>query len=146
MLDFRLDTKLSGKRDESMQQLRILGIGELAQHADKWNALWKSSETRQPAVTAEGIELWCKSFATEAEFSAAIVEDGDRFVVGLPLVADRLLDYVSVYLLPVNCTVNSGDLLVDVNCDSQTAMKTLVDGFQQLPKAFGVFGCCGSCS
>jgi hypothetical protein len=74
-----------------MLELTTLTLSELAQQAGRWDDLWQRSEVRFPTKRAGGIQLWCQSFAPEAELTAIVVLENDRFVAGLPLIKDPAL-------------------------------------------------------
>jgi CelD/BcsL family acetyltransferase involved in cellulose biosynthesis len=108
-----------------MPQLQTLSLSELVQHANRWDDLWLRSEARLPTKTANGIRLWCESFAPESEAMAIVVRDQDRFVAGLPLFKDTSRRPLTVFRLPSNCIVGAGDLLLDPDCDVEQTIATL---------------------
>jgi CelD/BcsL family acetyltransferase involved in cellulose biosynthesis len=117
----------------------IQGLDGLSAHADQWNALWQRSETLQPMVTAELIDLWCKSFAQETTFLAIVVESAGEFIAALPLLTRRQLGVFSSLEFPTNCWSNAGDLLLDASCDRSRACHALLAGLGQLDHQFVVF-------
>ena len=116
-----------------MLQLKTLPLAELAQHAEEWDDLWQRSETRLPSRRFAGTQLWHQVFAPAAEFSAIIVENDGRFVAALPLVKDRTRWPLTIYRLPSNCTVGSGDLLIDSDCDVDAATQAIARQICRLP-------------
>ncbi|NND97739.1 MAG: GNAT family N-acetyltransferase [Pirellulaceae bacterium] len=122
-----------------MLHLTTLDLNELSVRADAWDDLWRRSGVRLPSNRANGIELWCQTFAGENEFQALVVHDDQRFVAALPLVKDTSVRFVTVYRLPTNCTVGAGDLLIDPKCDVDAATKLIVDHVTRLPGCLAAF-------
>lgn len=122
-----------------MPQLKTLTLAELRQYADQWNDLWERSDVRLPTVRAEGVNLWCQSFAPRHDFTALVIESDKKFVAALPLLIDRAGKFFTVYRLPTNCTVNAGDLLVDPAHDLQLATQLLAAHLCRLPATFAAF-------
>jgi CelD/BcsL family acetyltransferase involved in cellulose biosynthesis len=122
-----------------MPHLIKLTLSELVDQAKQWDDLWDRSEARLPSQRAEGIKLWCQSFAPGAPLTALVVEQDKKFIAALPLVKVQLLRWFTVYRLPSNCTVNSGDLLIDPNCDAQLATQLLARQITKLPGILAAF-------
>ena len=122
-----------------MLQLKTFTLAELCEHADRWNDLWQRSEVRLPTTRAQGIKLWCQSFATDRAFTALVVESEGEFVAALPLVRESAFKLFTVYRLPNNCTVSAGDLLVDPNCNVQRVTELLADEVCRLPATCAAF-------
>ena len=122
-----------------MPQLITLSLADLHEHATQWNDLWQRSEAEFPTVRAEGIRLWCESFAPKARFAALVVVEGDRFVAALPLIADKAYMALTVYRLPTNCTVNAADLLIDPSFDVDLAISLLTSQLCELPSGLAAF-------
>ena len=107
-----------------MQTVHVLSLSDLLDQRQAWNQLWAASTLSLPTVRAEGLQLWCDTFARDAEFKGLVVEQDGRFVAALPLVEDRKRGIRS-YRLPSNGTVKAGDLLIDPNADVDSALETL---------------------
>jgi len=121
-------------------QIRIIsGLDDLSPLSEQWNDLWQRSETHQPTVMAELIDLWCRSFANENLFQAVVVESGGVFIATLPLVSRRKLGIFPILKFPNNCWSSAGDLLLDANCDRNEACHALLSGLEQLDHQFVVF-------
>lgn len=123
----------------SLQTRLIRGLDELRLQADPWNSLWQRSDTHQPTVTAELIDLWCRSFAPDCDFQALVIESAGSFVAGLPLVSRRKMGIFPSFEFPTNCWSNAGDLVLDANCDQQAVCRALLRGLRQLDHPFVVF-------
>jgi CelD/BcsL family acetyltransferase involved in cellulose biosynthesis len=117
-----------------MLQSKILSLPELTQHARQWDDLWSRSETGLPSHRASGIELWCRSFAPKSKLHALVLQG--QFVAALPLVEDKSRWPVTILRLTSNCTVCSGDLLVDPNCDTSSALDIIASQLARLPGMF----------
>lgn len=121
-------------------QIQILrGLDDLLAHADQWNDLWNRSETYQPTVTAELIDSWCRSFASESPFQAVVVQSGGEFVGALPLVSRRKWGIFPSFEFPTNCWSNSGDLMLDASFDRDEICRALITGLEQLDHYFVMF-------
>ncbi|MDA0661149.1 MAG: GNAT family N-acetyltransferase [Planctomycetota bacterium] len=116
-----------------MSHLKTLTLSQLAQQADKWDDLWQRSETRLPSRRFAGLQLWCRVFAPDQEFTAIVVEDDGRFLAGIPLIKDKRPWPFSIYRLPSNSTVGSGDLLVDPDGEFDAALGAIAHRICRLP-------------
>ncbi len=108
-----------------MQTVHVLTLGDLVDQAQSWNDLWAKSETCLPTIRAEGVQLWCETFASDSEFNGLVVQQDGRFIAALPLVQERKRGVVTSYRLPSNSTVNAGDLLIDPTADVDSALELL---------------------
>lgn len=122
-----------------MLQLTVLSLAELAQHANAWDELWRKSDTCLPSSRAAGIELWQRIFAPTADLFAIVVVQDGQFVAGLPMFRDKSTWLPGVYRLPVNCTVNAGDLLIDSDCDVEAATQAIARYIARLPGTIAAF-------
>ena len=113
-----------------MPYLMQLSLTEFSEHADQWDALWERSASRLPTNLAAGIQLWQQSFAADCELLVLAVFDGHEIIAGLPLLRSRK-GPLTLFRLPSNCTVVSGDLLVDPRYEDE-AIEILADGFADL--------------
>lgn len=116
-----------------MPQLKTLTLSELSQQADQWDDLWYRSDSGLPSRRLAGIQLWCQTFAPDAEFTAIVVEKDGRFLAGLPLVKDKKRWPMSIYRLPSNPTVGSGDLLVDPEGEFDASIRAIAGRLCRLP-------------
>ena len=116
-----------------MLTIQSLNLADLARHADAWNDLWRRSESRLPSQRAEGIQLWCETFATGSELTALVVRQEDQFVAALPLIRETYGGVLTIYRLPSNCTVRAGDLLIDPNADVNEAIALVASQLTALP-------------
>jgi CelD/BcsL family acetyltransferase involved in cellulose biosynthesis len=110
-------------------QLHILeNLEDLATSADRWNDLWQRSDSASPSARAQQLALWVETFARAARFSALMVEDAGRLVAALPLVRRRMKRVLSVGALPLCEWSAGGDLLIDPDCDTASALDQLARG------------------
>lgn len=121
-----------------MLTIQSLTLADLAQHADAWNDLWRRSESRLPSQRAEGIRLWCETFATESELTALVVRQEEQFVAALPLIRATRGGMLTIYRLPSNCTVSAGDLLLDPNADVNDAVALIASQLTALAGTLAV--------
>lgn len=118
-----------------MSQLHVHVIDsreELAANAVRWNELWQRSEVSQPTARAEFILHWMSCFAPGARFQGIVVEDGNSWVAGLPLIAGRLARFVRTGNLPRNEWNGAGDLLLAGDADRDAALQQLAATLNQL--------------
>lgn len=121
-----------------MSTLQTLTLSNLTDHAERWNELWTASTIARPSKRAEGVNLWRDTFAPEAEFTAIVIRQDERFVAALPLVKDSL-GCLTTYRLPNNCMVASGDLLIDPNADANAVTRRMAEQVLSLPGSFAIF-------
>jgi CelD/BcsL family acetyltransferase involved in cellulose biosynthesis len=117
----------------SMPQLVQLSLDQITEHARAWDELWQRSPSRLPCQQAAGIRLWCDRFAPETELIALTVQQGSQWLAALPLLCRRKGPF-RWYQLPNDCTVASGDLLVDPT-HRQAAIECLADGLASMPRS-----------
>ncbi len=122
-----------------MHYLQTLTLDQLAQQADLWDDLWQRSDVRLPSKRAQGVQLWRETFAADAECLAIVVRDHDRLIAGLPLVKDTTRWPLTIYRLPSNDTVSSGDFLIDPNCDVAAATESLANHISRLSGTVAAF-------
>ena len=122
----------------TMLRVRTLDLTEFAANSQKWDELWNVSQVHQPTVRAAGIQLWCDSFAPDANFTALVVEDADRWIAGLPLVTSNSRRLFRTQL-PTNHTSSAGDFLLDESCDVHQACKLIADELTRQPESFVSF-------
>lgn len=108
-----------------MQTVHVLSRSDLSDQSHAWNELWQASTVSLPTIRAEGIALWCDSFAGDAEFKGLVVKQDGRLVAALPLIEERIQGIFRSYRLPSNGTVNAGDLLIDPRTDVDAALELL---------------------
>ena len=75
----------------------------------------------------------------QADFTAIVVQQDDRYIAALPLVADTTARLFTVYRLTSNCTVSAGDLLIDPDCDVAIATQLLASRIAQLRGTLAAF-------
>ncbi len=119
-----------------MLRSQTMNSSELTEHAKQWDDLWATSDIGLPAMRSQGVLLWRNTFAPKAKLKALVVKDGGRFVAGLPLVEDKSRWPVTIYRLTSNCTVCSGDLLIDPNCDVDSVTNMIAAELARLPGMF----------
>ncbi len=119
-----------------MLRSQTMNSSELTEHAKQWDDLWAASDIGLPAMRSQGVLLWSNTFAPKAKLKALVVKDGGRFVAGLPLVEDKTRWPVTIYRLTSNCTVSSGDLLLDPNCDVDSVTNMIAAELARLPGMF----------
>lgn len=115
-----------------MPRLRTLSLSELSDEAQKWDDLWHQSGSALPSKRAEGVRLWCDSFASGKQFCAVVVEEGDHFVAAIPLFNDRIKLFKNDRLT-ANCMASAGDLLIDPTCNVDRVTETLARHLARLP-------------
>jgi len=118
----------------------LTSLDELRLAAGPWDDLWRRSNTTSPTLRATLITQWVECFekafscnTPSGSFRALVVEQGGRWVAGLPLVARRGRGPLSIGVLPANEWSDSGDLLLDPNADAPPVLDVLADAFHLLP-------------
>jgi GNAT acetyltransferase-like protein len=91
---------------------------ELRQAAERWDDLWRRSETTLPTARALPIAQWVEELCENKPFHALVVEHDGQFVAALPLIQARLKRLFPIVRRPSNDWSWAGDLLVDPNCDA----------------------------
>lgn len=116
-----------------MLVLERLDLRHSMPHPDRWDELWQRSRSRVPSCRAAGVDLWCQSFAADADRFALVVRKDDRWVAGIPLIQRSVAGCWSRVQLPNNDTVSSGDLLIDSAIDSKAATSLIAEELSRLP-------------
>ena len=123
-------------------QVRILSsVEEICEITDDWNALWKQSDLAMPTLRAELLLAWLEDFAPSSRLRAITVFDGDRLAAALPLIDSfegvrgklRASKLGLIGELPNNYWTLAGDLMVDPECDFETAAEAMASVIDQLP-------------
>ena len=121
-----------------MLKLRALGLADFSANSQKWDELWVASDVQQPTVRAAGVQLWHSTFSPDSRFAALVVEQGDRWVAGLPLILAASHGLSRVHL-PSNHTSAAGDLLLDKSIDADQACKQIARGISKHPATIATF-------
>ena len=101
-------------------------IDDFARYRQPWNQLWDQSNAYEPLSRCEGIELWCRQFATDEKFSAIMVWNGDQLVGGLPLIHSQKSG-VKLLKQPCNEWVNAGELLIHQDVQVEQVVSCIVE-------------------
>lgn len=80
-----------------------------------------------PTARAELVAGWMEQFAPRSALRVLVVEEGDRMVAALPLVARRERGWMPVVDLARNDWSTGGELLVDPAADVPAALDLLLD-------------------
>lgn len=120
-----------------MSHLTARTLARFADDASKWNDLWQRADGGRPSQRAEGVSLWLETFAPEAKCVTILVEWDDRYVAALPLIEDSVAGQTA-YRLPTNCTISSGDLLVDAEEDLSAVIRLLAQQLRSLTGSFAI--------
>lgn len=115
-------------------RVRIWNPDELRRRAKAWNALWRVSGVALPTTRAELLLLWLETFAPGKPFAAVVVEQDDRLLAGLPLIAQKGISTklgLCLGSLTTNFWQPSGELLLDESA-GDGALPLLLEGLDQL--------------
>ncbi len=107
----------------------IDSVGELARQANRWNDLWRRSQSFRPTSRAEHLALWARTFAPHQRFSAVTIEAGNDLVAALPLIGRRHWPLVE-WKTPGNEWTTSGELLIDQAADGPLLCAALLRALQ----------------
>ncbi len=143
--------------------LRITTIEELRYMATAWDDLWRRSAATLPSLRAELLAQWLECFTKNgtspsssatalppgvlnaprkldlsrfSQFTALVVEQGDRLVAALPLVCYRVGRLVPAGTMTANQWTVAGELLLDESdeqLDIAAVADRLVEGLADLP-------------
>jgi CelD/BcsL family acetyltransferase involved in cellulose biosynthesis len=83
----------------------------------RWDRLWNESQSCWPLSRWEQIELWHGTFTPKAAAAALVIESGDRWVAGLPLVRRRWKGLFPFWDLPYDDWSGALELLVARDTD-----------------------------
>ena len=92
--------------------------GALRSAAPAWDDLWQRSAVTVPSAQAELLLQWFEHFAPRARTRILAVEQGGRFMAGLPLVEGRAGRLLRIGKSPGNDWFPSADLLADRSADA----------------------------
>jgi len=115
----------------------ISSIAELREKSEDWDDLLKRSSVNIPLARAELVAQWVEQFANKSIFRALIVEYRGRFIASLPIVGTRKGRIILAGINPSNEWAQSGQLLIDFQEDTFTAINLIIDNFEKLP--FSIF-------
>jgi len=107
----------------------IESVGELLRLADRWNDLWRRSQSFRPTSRAEHLAIWARTFAASQRFSAVTVEDEGRLLAALPLISRRCWP-LAQWQTPGNEWTTSGELLVDQVADGPLLCELILRGLR----------------
>ena len=107
----------------------IDSVGELMRQADRWNDLWRRSQSFRPTSRAEHLAIWARTFAATQRFSAIAVETDNRLLAALPFVSRRRWP-LAEWQTPGNEWTTSGELLVDQAADGPRICDKLLRGLR----------------
>ncbi len=110
-----------------MRCFEITSADDLRKHAERWDDLWRRSETALPTARAETIALWLEHFAQRGKFRALVVERAGRYIAAAPLVGQRFKRLVEIGHLASNPWSLCGELLLDPSdADADAALDLLL--------------------
>lgn len=93
--------------------------------ADRWNDLWRRSQSFRPTSRAEHLAIWARSFAGHQRFSAVTLEADGQLVAGLPVIVHRRW-LLSEWQTPGNEWTTSGELLIDQTAEAGEVLAALL--------------------
>ncbi len=118
----------------------LTSLDELLAAAELWDDLWQRSDATSPTLRASLIAQWVEHFAghdargpVAGSFRALVVDQGGRWVAGLPLVEKRMCGVFRLGAWPANEWSDSGDLLLDSTVDPKPVLNLLADSLSLLP-------------
>lgn len=103
----------------------VASLGELVRQSDRWNDLWRRSQSFRPTSRAEHLAIWTRAFAAQQKFLAIAVESAGRLVAALPLCGRRCWP-LTQWQTPGNEWSTSGELLVDPSAAGQALSEQLL--------------------
>ena len=118
---------------KTASSMLISSISELREVASSWDDLWNRSSVAIPLARAEMVAQWVERFQADGRFYAIVVEKDGRYLAALPLVETKKAKFISAGANPSNAWSMCGQLLIDMNENSEEIMEELIAAFRLLP-------------
>ncbi len=124
----------------SLPVIHLTSLDELRAAATLWDDLWHRSDAESPTLRCSIIAQWAEHFETyntrnptNDSFRALVVDQGGRWVAGLPLVRSRAAKVLCAGAWPANKWSDSGDLLLDPKVEPKPVLDALAGAIALLP-------------
>ena len=124
----------------SLPVIHLTSLDEFQAAAALWDDLWHRSDAKSPTLRGSLTAQWVAHFGTNHtrkptndSFRALVVDQGGRWVAGLPLVGSRVAKMLRAGAWPANEWSDSGDLLLDPDVVPQPVLDALAGAIALLP-------------